>query len=145
MWARADLRGSISPRADAQQELTTDQRGADLVQLASLYAKNYAPYEWKRDVIGFDLYRLTPWLQRVHPSDDLDFQEALIDYVASLNEHMRGSLSLRTSALPSASRSTFTTARSSSIQSTGQSCPWGSIPSASETSWLPWTRSPSTL
>ena len=71
---------------DAQQELTTNQRDTDLVQLASLYAKNYAPYEWKRDVIGFDLYRLSPWLQRVHHSDDLDFQEALIDYVASLND-----------------------------------------------------------
>jgi len=71
---------------DAQQALTTNQRDTDLVQLASLYAKNYAPYEWKRDVIGFDLYRLSPWLQRVHHSDDLDFQEALIDYVASLND-----------------------------------------------------------
>jgi hypothetical protein len=51
-----------------------------------MYAKNYAPYEWKRDVIGFDLYRLTPWLQRIQHSDDLDFQEALIEYVASLND-----------------------------------------------------------
>jgi hypothetical protein len=51
-----------------------------------MYAKNYAPYEWKRDAIGFDLYRLTPWLQRIHHSDDLDFQEALIEYVASLND-----------------------------------------------------------
>jgi hypothetical protein len=37
-------------------------------------------------VIGFDLLRLTPWLQRVHHSDDLDFEEALIEYVASLND-----------------------------------------------------------
>lgn len=51
-----------------------------------MYAKNYAPYEWKRDVVGFDLLRLTPWLQRVQHSDDLDFQEALIEYVASLND-----------------------------------------------------------
>ena len=70
----------------AQEALTTNQRDADLVQLASMYAKHYAPYEWKRDVIGFDLYRLTPWLQRIHHTDDLDFQEALIDYVASLND-----------------------------------------------------------
>lgn len=70
----------------AQDALTTNQRDTDLVQLASMFAKNYAPYEWKRDVIGFDLYRLTPWLQRVHHADDLDFQEALIDYVASLND-----------------------------------------------------------
>jgi hypothetical protein len=70
----------------AQEALTSKQRIADLEQLASWYAKNYAPYEWKRDVIGFDLLRLTPWLQRIHHSDDLDFQEALIEYVASLND-----------------------------------------------------------
>ena len=70
----------------AQEALSSKQRIADLEQLAALYAKNYAPYEWKRDVIGFDLLRLTPWLQRIHHSDDLDFQEALIEYVASLND-----------------------------------------------------------
>ncbi len=72
--------------AFAQDALTRDQRVSDLTQLASQYAKNYGPYEWKRDVQGFDLMRLTPWLQRVQHSDDLDFQEALIEYVASLND-----------------------------------------------------------
>ena len=76
----------LASRAFSQEALTTNQRNTDLIQLASMYAKNYAPYEWKRDVIGFDLYRLTPWLQRIHHSDDLDFQEALIEYVASLND-----------------------------------------------------------
>jgi hypothetical protein len=47
----------------------------------SMYAKNYASYEWKRDVVGFDLYRLTPWLQRIHHSDDLDFHDALFEYL----------------------------------------------------------------
>jgi C-terminal processing protease CtpA/Prc len=70
----------------AQQALATKQRDADLAQLASTFAKQYAPYEWKRDVIGFDLYRLTPWLQRVHLADDLDFQDALVEYLASLND-----------------------------------------------------------
>ncbi|MGB2714090.1 MAG: S41 family peptidase [Vicinamibacterales bacterium] len=70
----------------AQQALTREQRISDLTQLASQYAKNYGPYEWKRDVQGFDLLRLTPWLQRIQHSDDLDFQEALIEYVASLND-----------------------------------------------------------
>ena len=73
-----------TPRA--QEALTSDQRISDLTELAAFYAKNYAPYEWKRDAIGFDLLRLTPWLQRIHHSDDLDFQEALIEYVASLND-----------------------------------------------------------
>jgi hypothetical protein len=70
----------------AQEAMTTAQRNSDLTQLASLYAKNYGPYEWKRDALGFDLMRLTPWLQRVHHSDDIDFQEALIEYVSSLND-----------------------------------------------------------
>src|SRR4026209_1256640 len=72
--------------AYAQDALTRDQRISDLTQLASQYAKNYGPYEWKRDVQGFDLLRLTPWLQGIHHSDDLDFQEALSEYVASLND-----------------------------------------------------------
>src|SRR5438552_466625 len=76
--------GVAAPRA--QDALTADQRQADLIQLASTYAKNYAPYEWKRDVFGFDLYRLTPWLHRIHQSDDLDFHEALIEYLSSLHD-----------------------------------------------------------
>ncbi len=76
--------GMAAPRA--QNALTADQRQADLIQLANTFAKNYAPYEWKRDVFGFDLYRLTPWLQRIHQSDDLDFREALIEYLTSLHD-----------------------------------------------------------
>ena len=71
---------------NAQTALTEPQRIADLDQLASFYAKNYAPYEWKRDVFGVDLLRLNQWLRDIHKADDLDFQEALIDYVASLND-----------------------------------------------------------
>lgn len=70
----------------AREALTRQQRTSDLMELASQYAKNYGPYEWKRDELGFDLMRLTPWLQRIQHSDDLDFQEALIEYVASLND-----------------------------------------------------------
>jgi hypothetical protein len=76
----------FSTAPHAQQALTREQRISDLTQLASQYAKNYGPYEWKRDVQGFDLLRLTPWLHRIQHSDDLDFQEALIEYVASLND-----------------------------------------------------------
>jgi hypothetical protein len=76
--------GVVVPRA--QQQLTADQRDADLIQLANMFAKNYAPYEWKRDVIGFDLYRLTPWLQRIHQADDLEVQETFLEYLASLQD-----------------------------------------------------------
>ena len=54
-----------------QDALTRDQRIDDLTQLASFYAKNYAPYEWKIRTQDFDLLRLTPWLQRIRHADDL--------------------------------------------------------------------------
>ena len=69
-----------------QDALTRDQRVDDLTQLASFYAKNYAPYEWKKQTQDFDLLRLTPWLQRIRHADDLEFHERLIEYVASLND-----------------------------------------------------------
>jgi C-terminal processing protease CtpA/Prc len=69
-----------------QDALTRDQRIDDLTELASFYAKNYAPYEWKRETQGFDLLRLTPWLHRIRHADDLEFHEGLIEYVASLND-----------------------------------------------------------
>ena len=69
-----------------QDALTRDQRVDDLTQLASFYAKNYAPYEWKKETQDFDLLRLTPWLQRIRHADDLEFHERLIEYVASLND-----------------------------------------------------------
>lgn len=75
---------AATPRA--QEAVSRDQRISDLTALAAMYDKNYGPYEWKRDALGFDLLRLTPWLQRIHHSDDLDFHEALIEYVASLND-----------------------------------------------------------
>jgi hypothetical protein len=54
----------LASPAFSQEALTTNLN-TDLIQLASMYAKHYAPYEWKRDVIAFDLYRLTPCVSRV--------------------------------------------------------------------------------
>ena len=68
----------------AQEALTIKQRETDLVQLAGMFAKQYAPYEWKRDVIGFDLYRLTPWLQRVHLADDRGAQRRACGHLVSV-------------------------------------------------------------
>ena len=66
-------------------QMTTDQRINDFLNLAGLYAKNYAPYEWKRDVFGFDLMEAGPWLDRVRASrDDLEFYDICVEYVAAL-------------------------------------------------------------
>jgi hypothetical protein len=68
-------------------QLTQDQKVADFTQLAALYAKNYAPYEWKRDVIGFDLYNIKPWLDQVRATtNDLAFYDVCVRYVAALQD-----------------------------------------------------------
>jgi hypothetical protein len=68
-------------------QLTTEQKIFDFNQLQALYAKNYGPYEWKRDAIGFDLLDSRPWLDRIgKTANDLDYYEVLIDYVSSLND-----------------------------------------------------------
>lgn len=71
----------------AAADLTPDQKAADFMQLAAQYAKNYGPYELKRDVFGFDLYNISPWLTQVKLSkNDLEFYDICVNYVASLQD-----------------------------------------------------------
>ncbi|MBI5083024.1 MAG: hypothetical protein HZB13_00275 [Acidobacteria bacterium] len=71
----------------APGQLTPDQKISDFQHLAGLYAKHYAPYEWKRDVSGFDLMEITPWLNKVAATrSDLEFYDVMSAYVASLND-----------------------------------------------------------
>jgi hypothetical protein len=75
----------LAPASFAQ--LTPEQKIADLMQLAGLYAKNYMPYEWKRDAMGFDLYNVQPWLDKVRQSkDDIEFYDVCVRYVAALQD-----------------------------------------------------------
>ena len=68
-------------------QLTQQQKLADFNALTALYDRQYAPYEFKRDVIGFDLLNLTPWLAQVTATkDDLSFFDVCVRYVASLKD-----------------------------------------------------------
>jgi len=68
-------------------QMTTEQRLFDFEHVASQFAKFYGPYEWKRDVIGFDAYSIKPWLDRVRAAkSDLEFYEIAMEYVASLKD-----------------------------------------------------------
>jgi len=68
-------------------QMTPDQKIFDFQQLAATFDKQYAPYEWKRDAVHFDLMDLAPWLDRVKRSaTDLDFYEICVDYVSSLQD-----------------------------------------------------------
>jgi C-terminal processing protease CtpA/Prc len=71
----------------ASAQLTRDQKVHDFENIASLYAKRYAPYEWKKRLFGFDALKIGPWLERVRTSkDDLEFFEVVLEYVASLDD-----------------------------------------------------------
>jgi hypothetical protein len=75
----------LAPAGFAQ--LTADQKVSDFMQLVGLYAKNYGPYEEKRDVFQFDLYKIQPWLTQVQQSQtDIDFYDICVKYVASLQD-----------------------------------------------------------
>jgi C-terminal processing protease CtpA/Prc len=68
-------------------QLSREQKLLDMQQLAALAAKQYAPYEWKRDALGFDLYELRPWLDRAAQSrDDAGFYEVCAEYLASFQD-----------------------------------------------------------
>src|SRR5262245_10069058 len=72
-------------------QLTPEQRARDLQNLAALYAKRYAPYIWKQQAFGFDLFDVKPWLERVRTAkDDLEFFEIEAEYVASLQDTHSG-------------------------------------------------------
>jgi len=68
-------------------QLTTQQKIDDFQYLAGLYAKNYVPYEWKRDTQNFDLLNIGPWLDKITAAQtDLDFYDVMSQYVSSLND-----------------------------------------------------------
>jgi len=76
---------SLAPSCFAQ--LTREQKVSDFKALTGLYDKNYAPYEWKKQVFGFDLLNIEPWLDQVRESrDDLSFYDICVRYIASLHD-----------------------------------------------------------
>lgn len=68
-------------------QLTTEQKLLDFQQMAAVFAKQYAPYDWKVRTAGFDLFDLKPWLDRVRATkDDLEFADLVYRYTASLRD-----------------------------------------------------------
>ncbi len=71
----------------AAAQLTVEQKLVDFQTVVALYAKQYAPYEWKLETEKFDLYNVAPWVDRIRKTtDDLDYLQVLSEYVAGLND-----------------------------------------------------------
>jgi len=68
-------------------QMTPAQRVEDFNVLTDLYAKRYAPWSWKAQALGFDLFQTSSWLDQVRRAkDDLEYYEIAERYVASLQD-----------------------------------------------------------
>src|SRR5881296_4704643 len=75
----------------ASAQLLPDQRVFDFRNLVALYAKRYAPYDWKKQALGFDVFDIQPWLDRVRTAkDDLEFFEIEAEYVGKFQDTHSG-------------------------------------------------------
>jgi C-terminal processing protease CtpA/Prc len=75
----------------ASAQMTTDQRLQDFQNLEALFAKRYAPADWKKLAFNFDVFNISPWLDRVRAAkDDLEFFEIEAEYVANLQDTHTG-------------------------------------------------------
>lgn len=71
----------------ASGQLLPAQRWADFEQMAANVARVYAPYEWKRERLGYDALALRPWLDRVWAAQtDLEYFEICAEYLANLRD-----------------------------------------------------------
>jgi hypothetical protein len=68
-------------------QMTPAQRVEDFNVLTDLYAKRYAPWGWKVQALGFDLFKTASWLAQIqNAKDDLEYFEIVEQYVASLQD-----------------------------------------------------------
>jgi C-terminal processing protease CtpA/Prc len=68
-------------------QLTQVQKQTDFENLASLFVTSYAPAQWKLQLFGYNLDKISPWLAQVQQTtDDISFYEVMAEYVASLND-----------------------------------------------------------
>lgn len=71
----------------AQAQMTTEQRLLDFQHLAGVFAQQYGPYEFKRDLFGVDLFKIQPWVDRIRAAKtDIEYYEIQAEYIASLKD-----------------------------------------------------------
>ena len=65
-------------------QLAPEQKLLDFQNVAALFSKRYAFWEWKQSAIRFDSLDLSPWIARINASKtDLEFFEICAEYVSS--------------------------------------------------------------
>ena len=81
----------IALPAGLSAQMTPDQRLFEFQTLASIYAKRYAPANWKQQALGVNIFEVRPWTDRVRAAkSDLEFFEIMAKFVASLRDGHTG-------------------------------------------------------
>ena len=89
LWAGALLLTVAAIPLSAQ--MTPEQRLFDFQAVASLYAKRYAPANWKQQSIGVNIFEVKPWADRVRAAkSDIEYFEIMSKYVASFRDGHTG-------------------------------------------------------
>ena len=72
-------------------QMTTEQRLFDFQVLTSLYAKRYAPANWKMEAIGVNIFEVKPWADQVRAAkSDLEYFEIASRFVGSFQDGHTG-------------------------------------------------------
>jgi C-terminal processing protease CtpA/Prc len=72
-------------------QMTPEQRLFDFQTIAALYAKRYAPANWKLQSLGVNIFELKPWADQVRSAkSDIEYFEIVSRFVASFRDGHTG-------------------------------------------------------
>ncbi len=79
--------GALALAGSLGAALTEAQRVQDFQALAAIFAKSYAPANWKILALGVNIFETGPWLARVRAAkNDLEHAKILMEYAGSLQD-----------------------------------------------------------
>lgn len=68
-------------------QLTVDQKLAEFEQLSGIFAKAYAPHDWKKRAFGIDLFDTARWRTQIRATrNDIEFFDVMSRWVGQLND-----------------------------------------------------------
>jgi Peptidase family S41/PDZ domain len=68
-------------------DLTVDEKLVDFQTIVGIFNKNYAPYEWKRDFMGYDLLDTAGYIERIKSTaTDLEFYDICSEFISRLQD-----------------------------------------------------------
>src|SRR6187455_3238854 len=72
-------------------QMTLEQRSVDFQALASLYAKRYAPANWKMQSLQVNIFEIRPWADRIRAAKtDIEYYETAAKFVATFRDGHTG-------------------------------------------------------